>query len=216
MNRFLTAAAALLLARLVVSQTTFATITGLVTDPNGAAVPNATITVTNTETNYRYSARSNETGNYTVGQLLEGSYTLRAEAPGFAPYEERDFRLVNQQIRRIDVQLALGAVQTTVEVRGSATLIETETARISDTKSADVIKTLPLNSRTLWNFVGQNPSVIQAANGAATRRFSGKPQQPVRRLGRRHHHQQRPRRHPDHAPGELRRERGGSARGHGQ
>jgi len=61
MNRFLTAAAALLLARLVVSQTTFATITGLLTDPNGGAVPNATITVTNTETNYRYSARSNET-----------------------------------------------------------------------------------------------------------------------------------------------------------
>jgi len=63
--------------------------------------------------------------------------------PSSLGYEERDFRLVNQQIRRIDVQLALGAVQTTVEVRASAALIETETARISDTKSADVIKTLP-------------------------------------------------------------------------
>ena len=156
-----------------ISQTTFATITGLIADPNGAAVTGAIITVTNMETNYRYSIRSNETGSYTVGQLLEGSYTLHAEAMGFAPFEERDFRLVNQEIRRIDIQLALGTVQTTVEVRASASLIETENARISDAKSADVIKTLPLNSRTLWTFVGQNPGIVQAANGAATRRFSG-------------------------------------------
>src|SRR5262249_34291253 len=49
----------------------------------------------------------------------------------------------------------------------------TEKARISDTKGADLIKSLPLNQRSLWSFVGQNPSIIQAANGSATRRFSG-------------------------------------------
>src|SRR5690349_1605955 len=127
MNRILIAAAALLLlARAVPAQTTFASITGLVTDPNGAVVPGATITVTNAETNYRYEAKSNDTGNYTVGQLLEGSYTLRAEAAGFAPFEERALRLVNQEIRRIDIHMAIGSVQTTVEVHAEASLIETE------------------------------------------------------------------------------------------
>jgi hypothetical protein len=64
MNRFLTAGAAMLaLGHPGTSQTTFATITGLVADPNGAAVSGATITVTNMETHYSYLARSNETGN---------------------------------------------------------------------------------------------------------------------------------------------------------
>jgi hypothetical protein len=155
------------------AQTTFATITGLVTDPNGAVVPGAIITAMNLETNYRYSGKSNETGNYSIGQLLEGRYDVKAEAPGFKTFREKAVRLGNQELRRIDVHLEIGSVETTVEVNGTAALIETENARIGDTKNAETIKDLPLNQRSLWDFVGQNPGVIQAANGAATRRFSG-------------------------------------------
>ena len=100
-------------------------------------------------------------------------YDLSAESPGFARFEQRGIRVTNQEFRRIDIQFELASVQTAVEVNGGASLIETEKARISDTKGADVIKSLPLNQRSLWDFVGQNPSVIQAANGSATRRFSG-------------------------------------------
>jgi hypothetical protein len=173
MKHILLAAVLLVFPGTNFAQTTFATITGLITDPNGAVIPGANIVVTNPDTNYRYSARSNDTGYYSIAQLLEGVYDLGAESPGFARFEQRGIRIANQELRRIDIRFELTAVQTTVEVNGGVSLIETEKARISDTKGAGVIKSLPLNQRSLWDFVGQNPSVIQAANGSATRRFSG-------------------------------------------
>src|SRR5215472_4491775 len=155
------------------AQTTFATITGIVTDPNGAVVPGARVTATRLDTNFQYLAKTNEAGYYSIGQLLEGAYTVRAEADGFKAFTEKNIQLGNQELRRIDVHLEIGSLETTVEVTGTASLIETESARISDTKGAEVIKDLPLNQRSLWDFVGQNPGIVQAANGAATRRFSG-------------------------------------------
>jgi hypothetical protein len=65
------------------SQTTFASITGTVTDATGALVPKATVAATNVETGIKKSAQLNEAGNYTIAQLKEGTYTVRAEAPGF-------------------------------------------------------------------------------------------------------------------------------------
>jgi hypothetical protein len=174
MRRILVLLAAMLAAPFThFAQTTFATITGIVTDPNGAVVPGARVTATRLDTNFQYSAKTNDAGYYSVGQLLEGAYTVRAEADGFKAFTEKNIQLGNQELRRIDVHLEIGSLETTVEVTGTASLIETESARISDTKGADVIKDLPLNQRSLWDFVGQNPGIVQAANGAATRRFSG-------------------------------------------
>src|SRR5258708_14253127 len=70
--------------------------------------------------------------------------------------------------------MEVGAVETTLEVKGTGSLIETETARISDNKTAEIIKHLPLNQRALWTFHGQNPAVVQTASGNATRHFSGR------------------------------------------
>src|SRR5579863_5342477 len=78
------------------AQTTFASIVGLVTDPNGAVVVGATVTATQVDSNYRYKAQSNGSGYYTVGQLLEGAYLLRVEAPGFKAFVERSILLANQ------------------------------------------------------------------------------------------------------------------------
>lgn len=155
------------------AQTTFASITGLVTDPNAAAMTNVLVTATRLDNNYHYTAHTNEAGYFTVGQLLEGAYEVRAESPGFKTYVQRGIRISNQQVLRLDIALQIGAVETTVEVSGGLSLIETEKARISDTKDAALIKTLPLNTRSLWSFVGQNPGIVQAASGTATRRFSG-------------------------------------------
>src|SRR5690348_11863503 len=141
MRRYtLIALMALLLATHARAQTTFASITGLVTDPNGAVIVGATVTVTNLASNYRYTATTNSAGYYTIGQLLEGNYSVDAEAPGFKRYIEKGVKIGNQELRRIDIRLQIGDVATTVEVKGSAALIETEKARISDTKTAETIK----------------------------------------------------------------------------
>src|SRR6266704_2761165 len=86
--RFLMSAGLLLLALAgtVYSQTTFASITGTVTDATSSVVPGATVTATNVQTNIKAIATSNQDGNYTLGQLKEGTYTVRAEAAGFKSF----------------------------------------------------------------------------------------------------------------------------------
>ncbi|MEZ5403747.1 MAG: carboxypeptidase-like regulatory domain-containing protein [Bryobacteraceae bacterium] len=162
----------LLAPALAPAQTTFAVITGSVTDPGGAAVPGATVEVTHVASNYNYTTQSNESGVYTLAQLREGVYVLRAKAAGFQEFVVQQIRLVARDQRRIDVSLKVGAVETAIEVSAGATLIETETARIGDSKSADQLKSVPLNTRSLYNFLALTPGVL-AASGQATRRFAG-------------------------------------------
>lgn len=162
-----------LAAEPALAQTTFASITGAVTDPNGAAVPGASIEATHLQSNYRYTAQSNEIGHYTLSQLREGEYTLRARSPGFKEFVAQNIQLVSRDLRRIDIRLELGSVETTVEVTAGATLIETDTARIGDSKGANALKVLPLNTRSLYDFLGLSPGVVGAGGGQATRRFAG-------------------------------------------
>ena len=68
-------AAALALEFSAAAQTTFATITGMVTDPQGGVISGALVTATLVSSNYQYKTKSNEVGYYTLGQLLQGEYT---------------------------------------------------------------------------------------------------------------------------------------------
>src|SRR6266567_312704 len=143
-------------SHVLTAQTTLATITGVVTDANGAVVPAVKIEVTNTDTNYKYTATSNDAGQYTVTGMLNGRHTFRAIASGFAPFVVENIQLVERDLRRIDVGLQLGTVQNTIEVSSRGSLIETETARISDVKEHDVIWIAPL-------FLHRTADVIQMA-----------------------------------------------------
>ncbi len=154
------------------SQTTFATITGTITDPQGAIVPGAMVTATNTQTNIKASAKSNEAGNYTIAQIKEGIYTVRCEMAGFKSFVADGVALVARDIRRVDVKLQVGDLATSVEVSGGATLIETETARIGNTKDTTVLNTLPTNARSLWSVLSLSPS-LQVQQDSSVVRFGG-------------------------------------------
>lgn len=155
-------------------QTTFATITGTVTDPNGAVVPGATLVATHVQSNYRYTAVSNEVGHYTLGQLRDGEYVLSAQASGFKEFVVQNLRLAALDVRRIDIQLELGTVEAKIEVSAGATLIETETARITDSKGVEVLKSLPLNSRSVFNYLQLTPGVARSAHdGTFSIRYAG-------------------------------------------
>jgi hypothetical protein len=97
MRSFITLLAVALLELAMVSavraQSTVATLTGTVTDPTSASVPNATVEVTNTKTGYVYTATSNADGVYTVANLLEGTYQIRAKASGFGDLTVNDITL---------------------------------------------------------------------------------------------------------------------------
>ena len=154
------------------AQTTFATITGTATDSTGSAMPGVTVAVTHVETGVKTSASTNAEGVYTIAQLREGSYTLRASKPGFRELVVQDIALTGRDARRVDLPLAVGTVESAIEVRGGATLIETETARISDTRDAAQLRDMPLNSRAIWAQLSLAPNVLQASAGS-TIRFAG-------------------------------------------
>jgi hypothetical protein len=145
------------------AQTTFATITGTVHDPSGAAVAGATVTATHGETGVTWTATSNKEGLYSVVQLREGPYVVVVEAAGFRRVIAADVTLVSRDVRRLDITLELGALESRVDVQGGATLIETETPRIGDTRTADQLKTLPLNDRGVWAYLQVTPMMSPRA-----------------------------------------------------
>ncbi len=162
----------MLAAAAAYGQTTFASITGSVTDSAGAVVPGVNVEATHVQTNYVYTATSNATGAYTLSQLREGEYTLKATSAGFKEFRVQNIVLISRDQRRIDVRLEVGTVETHIEVSAGATLIETETARIGDSKGANTLKSLPLNTRSLYGFLGLMPGVVSSGT-RATRRFAG-------------------------------------------
>jgi hypothetical protein len=165
--------AGLLLPAWAVAQTTFATLTGTVMDSSGAVIAGATVTATHVETNFQSSATTNEQGIYTIAQLREGTYTVRARSAGFKEFVAQGVFLVSRDLRRLDISLEVGTVETAIEVAAGATLIETETARLADGKIAVVMRDLPLNTRGLWAFLALSPNVLQAGGGSSTIRFAG-------------------------------------------
>lgn len=155
------------------AQTTFATITGLVTDPNGAVMPDVEITVTHAANNYRYTAKTNEVGYYTLAQLREGEYVLSAKSPGFKEYVATGIGLAAQDVRRLDFKLEVGAVETRVEVSAAATLIETENARVGGARKHDTLISLPMNATTPWSFFGLTPGVLLSGDGNFVVKMNG-------------------------------------------
>ncbi|MGH9751248.1 MAG: carboxypeptidase regulatory-like domain-containing protein, partial [Blastocatellia bacterium] len=154
------------------AQTTFATLTGRVTDAAGAAAPKTTVTAKNVETGVETTTEPNSEGIYTLSQLKEGQYTLTARSAGFKEFLVRDIKLVARDYRRVDITLEIGQVEAKVEVSAGATLIETETPRVSDTRDVAQLRDMPLNSRAIWAQLSLVPNVLQASAGS-TIRFSG-------------------------------------------
>jgi outer membrane receptor protein involved in Fe transport len=149
------------------AQTIFANVTGLVTDPDGAVVVAAKVTATNDETGVTSVAFSNDKGLYTLSQLLQGRYRIVVRAPGFRDFTATDMVLLSRDIRRLDARLELAGVSETLEVVAGASVIETETARISDTRTFTQLNTLPLNSRGIYQFVFLTPQVVERAGGSS-------------------------------------------------
>ncbi len=155
----------LILTTAAYSQSFYATVSGTVTDQSGAIVPNAKITVVRLQTNTIATTVSNDAGNYVLPPLQEGTYNLKAEAPGFKDFVVDNIVLVNRDTRRIDVALQVGAAATTVEVNGGATLIDTESAKVSETINQTALVKLPLNARWMWAYFQLVPQMHGDSDG---------------------------------------------------
>src|SRR6516225_5760829 len=90
----------LLSASAAFGQTVLATVTGTITDPAGAVVASAPVTLKNVETGQVYAAASSDAGNYTVPQVPIGDYNLTVTSPGFKTYSHTNFHLAAGQTMR--------------------------------------------------------------------------------------------------------------------
>ncbi len=143
------------------AQTTYAAITGTVTDASGGVIKGAAVVATNVETSVVTRTTTNDAGVYTVGQLREGPYMLSITAPGLREFLVTDIVLVTRDVRRIDATLEVGALEAAVKVTGGAAAIELDTARISDVRTAEQLRTLPLNDPGIYSFLAVTPMLAQ-------------------------------------------------------
>jgi len=123
-----------------------ATIRGAVTDPSGANVRRAQVSVTQTETGLQRETRSDAEGNYLLVLLPIGHYRLEATAPGFKRYVQEGISLSVNQVAAVPVRLEVGGAQQLVEVKADAALVQT-TNDLGQTIHQQEIVDLPLNGR---------------------------------------------------------------------
>ncbi len=156
------------------------TITGTVTDPAGAMIPNVPIEAKNLATGIVYQTQSSGTGNYTIPQLPVGTYQLSATAAGFKQYIRTGITVMVAQILRIDIPLEVGNISETVTVSADAPLLKTESGELSHNISTDRINELPLISvaggiRSSYAQINLLPGAATIAGGFGTLRVNGMP-----------------------------------------
>ena len=123
------------------------TITGVVTDQSGAAIPNVPVTFTRTGTNAVSQAITNDLGVFTINTLPVGVYNLSASSQGFKKFEARGIRLQVNEVVRVDMPMAIGETAETVTVTGGAVNVDTTSATLKTVMDQKRIEDLPLNGR---------------------------------------------------------------------
>lgn len=149
-------------------------IQGTATDPSGAVVPGAKVTLTSQETKVRRSTLTNDEGVYTFTSLAPGSYELAVEKEGFARKVLADVRIAAEQMQSVAVSLTVG--QTTESVTVSETvvpLIDTQTAMVGGTITSREVERLPSFARDPYQLLRLAPGVfgdgaLNAGGGSAS------------------------------------------------
>jgi Carboxypeptidase regulatory-like domain/TonB dependent receptor-like, beta-barrel len=142
------------------SQATTGDIEGRVLDPQEAVVPNATVTATNQQTGLEKNATTNEGGSYRFILLQPGTYTIRANAQGFAPTELRDVTVTVGSKTPLDVRLSVSGMNASVMITGEAPVVETSRTSVSTTIDQRSIENLPINGRNYQDFATLTPGVV--------------------------------------------------------
>jgi len=128
-------------------QATNAPISGRVTDPTKATVPDAKVATINNDTNFRYETATNGAGEYTLANLPPGTYQIEVEKTGFKKLVRPDVNLHVQDALSIDFEMAIGSVSDTVRVEAGAPLMNTTSATVSTVVDQTFVENMPLNGR---------------------------------------------------------------------
>ena len=133
------------------------TIVGTVTDPSGAAVPDAPISITNVGTGTVTHVTSNAGGEYTAPGLPVGHYTVAAEVRGFKKFEQTDLPLNVGDRRTVDIKLQVGSTSESVVVEANAIQVQTESGEVSSVITGQQVTQLATNGRSLYTLTALIP-----------------------------------------------------------
>jgi hypothetical protein len=137
-----------------------ATLTGVVSDPTGGLIAQATVRLLNEATNIEVSTTTDGEGRYSFVALRPGSYRISVSAPGFKQYVSSGLVLQVNQAGRVDVSLSVGEVSESIEVTAATPILETETAARGAVIDQTKIVELPLNGRDYNQLALLSPGVL--------------------------------------------------------
>jgi hypothetical protein len=155
-----------LLAANLFGQSPQGTITGTVTDAQGASLSNAIVTVLRIATNQKFTAVSSDEGVYAIPSLPIGEYEVTVTANGFSTYKQPNVMLEVGQRLRVDVTMQVGEMTNTVTVTSEISRVQTEASSLGTTIERQRIESLPLNGRHIFNLVKLIPGVQPRFRGS--------------------------------------------------
>lgn len=145
-----------------------ASLSGRVTDPSGAAVPNATVTLSAVDRTFTRSTVTDGAGEYVLPALQPGQYRVKLTASGFATYATEPFSLSSGEGRALNLTLHLATQQSRVTVQASAPLLQTTSASIGSTVSSTQFADLPILGRSFLNLISLEPGTVPIAPTGST------------------------------------------------
>src|SRR5215471_8425438 len=150
----------LALAGTLAAQGISGSFTGSVSDSTGAVIQAASVTATSTESGRSWRTVTNDAGVYNLTTIPPGTYTLTVEAAGFKRLVTNNISLEVNQTARLDLKLEVGAVAETVEVKGLAPVLQTESTQLGSVISGNTTVNLPLNGRNFVQLTLLAPGVV--------------------------------------------------------
>ena len=151
----------LLLSAAAQAQVTTATFYGIVTDPTGAVIPGATVTLTNAGTEAQTTHTTDQAGEFAFTFVSVGTYTLRIEADGFKALQGSELELGAAQNIRRTYSLEIGQVTETIEVSSAAPLVNTVSAEQRVNINTRQISELPLSRRNIAGIITLGSGVVR-------------------------------------------------------
>src|SRR5216683_6509514 len=150
------------------AQAVGASLSGLVTDERGGAVPEAAVTIKNVGTGGVREVTSNSDGFYSAPNLLPGSYEVTVSAKGFQTLVQRGIVLTVGAQQALNLTLKVGQVNITVEVSATPPVVQTTSSTISATVDSTTVRELPLNGRDWTSLATLEPGVVSIPNQVGT------------------------------------------------
>jgi len=166
-----------LFSAIACSQTQLTTIFGSITDPSGAAIPQAAVTIVNQDTRLKRGALTDVGGRYRLAGLPAGTYTIRVEKQGFQTQVREGIALISASELTINLSLALGELPQQVTVSANVGVMDSTTSTVGGLVPGKSLTELPLNGRDLFNAALLAPGVSPTPSSAPSLLSSGKADQ---------------------------------------